>query len=101
MAKVQFNSANHEVHGRAAEAFINIQKDHGVPISDFLEVFMDLSAADGVNGNDPIDWDRMFATGQIAHDVGGIHRHIDRETGKIGGFFMPRCTKAVSEHQAH
>lgn len=26
------------------------------------------------------------------HDVLGIQRHIDRRTGRLGNFFLPRCT---------
>ena len=26
----------------------------------------------------------------FAHDIAGIVRHIDRDTGKIGGLFLPR-----------
>lgn len=26
----------------------------------------------------------------LAHDVYGIHRHINRETGKLDGHFLPR-----------
>jgi len=26
----------------------------------------------------------------FAHDIAGIYRHIDRSTGKLGGFFRPR-----------
>jgi hypothetical protein len=29
----------------------------------------------------------------VLHDVGGIHRHIDRETGKLGDCFLPRFTQ--------
>ena len=28
--------------------------------------------------------------GNFAHDIGGISRHIDRETGKLGDCFVPR-----------
>jgi hypothetical protein len=92
MTEVQFNQTNSAQHKAAAEAFIATQKTHGVTPSEFLDVFMDISAADGVNGNAPIDWERMFALDQVAHDVGGIHRHMDRETGELGGMFLPRCT---------
>lgn len=27
----------------------------------------------------------------FSHDVFGIYRHIDRETGKLGDCFVPRC----------
>ncbi len=59
-----------------------------------INLVMDLTAADGVNGNRPIDWDRLLAADDFnfMHDIGGISRHIDRSTGRIGGHFLPRCT---------
>lgn len=32
----------------------------------------------------------------FAHDIGGIYRHIDRSTGKLGGFFWPRFARGQS-----
>jgi len=29
----------------------------------------------------------------FAHDVFGIRRHIDRKSGKLGGYFVPRYAK--------
>lgn len=29
----------------------------------------------------------------FSHDIAGIRHHIDRSTGKIGGFFVPRFAK--------
>lgn len=58
-------------------------------------LLMDLTAADGVNGNDPIDWEKLMAFDDFnfLHDIGGIANHIDRSTGKLTGFFSPRATK--------
>lgn len=60
-----------------------------------MNLVMDLSAADGVNGNDPIDWDRLLSADDFnfMHDIVGISRHMDHETGQIGDFFRPRFTK--------
>lgn len=30
------------------------------------------------------------SNGDFSHDVFGIRRHIDRRTGALGGFFLPR-----------
>lgn len=35
--------------------------------------------------------------GDFGHDVFGIRRHIDRETGKLTGFFDPRCSMPAVE----
>jgi len=64
-----------------------------------INLVMDLTAADGVNGNDPLDWDRLLAGDDFnfMHDISGISRHMDRKSGRIGGHFSPRFTlKAVA-----
>lgn len=57
-------------------------------------LLMDLTAADGVNGNLPLDWERLLAADDFNffHDVGGIRRHMNRFTGKLGNSFTPRFT---------
>lgn len=63
--------------------------------NDRFHLIMDMLAADGVNGNPPLDFDRMAQADDfnVAHDVVGIYRHIDRETGKLTGCFLPRFAK--------
>lgn len=29
----------------------------------------------------------------FTHDICGVARHMDRATGKLGGCFVPRCTR--------
>lgn len=60
-----------------------------------INLMMDLCAADGVNGNAPIDWDRLLAADDFnfMHDVSGICRHINRDTGELENCFVPRFTK--------
>lgn len=45
------------------------------------------------NSGCPLDFDELatFPKSDFAHDVAGIQRHIDRETGELGGCFVPRC----------
>lgn len=59
---------------------------------------MDLAAADGVNGNPAIDWPRLLAADNFTfiHDVSGIHRHMQRWDGKLGGGFVPRTVKSIA-----
>lgn len=59
-----------------------------------VNLTMDLLAADGVNGNRPLDWDRLLAADDFnfMHDLAGIARHIDRSTGELTDHFMPRFT---------
>jgi hypothetical protein len=45
----------------------------------------------------PLDFAKLeaFPATDFFHDVGGISRHLNRSTGKLGGCFLPRC--AVSQ----
>ena len=59
---------------------------------DVMSCNMDLTACHA-NGNplrlqDLLDADDF----NFSHDVFGISRHLDRETGKLEGFFSPRYT---------
>lgn len=59
-------------------------------VLDRLEITMDLAACHA-NGC-PMDFKALVNADDFnfTHDVGGINRHIDRETGKLGGCFRPR-----------
>lgn len=68
---------------------------------DKIDLMLDL-AATHLNGNplrlaDMVAWDRDF---DIAHDVFGIERHLDRETGKMTDFFSPRFTDQTAVRAA-
>ena len=56
---------------------------------DVLSRSMDLAV---VHASTPLDLDAMAEgdVGDVAHDVFGIARHLDRETGRLGGCFVPR-----------
>lgn len=58
-----------------------------------LHVVMDLLATHA-NGC-PLDFERMAAADDfnLTHDVTGIDRHLDRDTGKLGNGFLPRFTR--------
>lgn len=59
-------------------------------------VLMDLTATHA-NGC-PLDLDGLLVAsdGDFAHDVFGIRRHINRQTGKLEDFFIPRYAKRCS-----
>lgn len=63
----------------------------GLDAPDTIELSMDLTATHA-NGC-PLDLPKMltFDDFNLMHDVGGIRRHLDRKTGKLGGFFLPRA----------
>jgi hypothetical protein len=57
-----------------------------------MSATMDLIATHA-NGN-PMDFAKLLAADNfnLAHDVLGIERHLDRETGKLLNCFSPRCS---------
>lgn len=56
---------------------------------------MDLSA---VHFHTPLDLEKLadFPEFDFAHDLLGIHEHLDRNTGKLTDCFLPRCSKPRS-----
>jgi hypothetical protein len=63
----------------------------GVVNTNRMTLLMDMEACH-CNGC-PLDLEAMNAAERdmdLAHDVAGITRHLDRETGKLGGCFSPR-----------
>jgi hypothetical protein len=58
---------------------------------DRISLAMDLTACH-LNGT-PLDLPRLlvFPDGSFWHDINGIQRHLDRETGQLTGGFLPRC----------
>lgn len=82
-------SSNIEMVAAATDRFETLC---GYSLEDRMSFIMDLSAADGCNGNLPIDWDRLIEADDFnfMHDIGGIHHHLDRSTGKLEGGFLPR-----------
>ena len=54
--------------------------------------FMDLEAA---NMTCPLDFKKLLAFDDFSfmHDISGIHKHLNRDTGKLVNCFLPRCAK--------
>ncbi len=69
---------------------------------DRLTFAMDISAADGVNGNAKLDYELLLSASDatFAHDVFGIIRHMNRDTGVIEGLFVPRCIDRLASTAA-
>ncbi len=66
-----------------------------------MELMMDIEACHS-NGC-PLDLVSLLEAARdldFAHDVGGIYRHLDRRTGKLGGFFLPRYAMREASRQA-
>ncbi len=57
---------------------------------DAFSLSMDLTLC---NARKHVDLARLlaFGLGDFAHDVSGILRHLDRETGELTDCFLPRC----------
>ena len=64
---------------------------------DRLSLFMDLEAVHS-NGC-PLDFEKLlaFEDGDFYHDIWGIRNNINRNTGKLGCHFLPRCAKPTPE----
>jgi hypothetical protein len=62
-----------------------------------IDLRMDLTAVHA-NGN-PLDFARLLAADDFnfTHDIAGIPRHIDRETGRLTNFFRPRFSSRKKE----
>lgn len=66
-------------------------RDEGIPGLDMLNVSMDISAA---HLECPLNLQGLKDSdlGDLLHDVCGIVKHIDRRTGAMRDFFVPRYT---------
>ena len=60
-----------------------------------LELVMDISAA---HESCPMDLRKLveFDEEHFMHDVFGIRRHLNRESGKLENYFVPRCKYSFS-----
>jgi hypothetical protein len=70
-----------------------VANDLGGLAIDRLTLTMDITACHA-NGN-PLRLDELFGADRFdfIHDVFGICRNIDRDTGKLGNFFSPRFSR--------
>ncbi len=92
MSAVSFHASreDHQLIGKIADRFISIASGNEPEKTDRLSLVMDLTACHA-NGcklrlTDLLDAD----TTNFLHDVCGIRRHIDRETGELMDCFRPR-----------
>lgn len=55
-----------------------------------LDVMMDIEHA---HDDTPLDLEKFanFDDGNFAHDMLGIRRHMNRQTGELEDCFLPRC----------
>ena len=69
-----------------------------VPGADPMETSMDLIMVHACSC--PLDLDRMLQdveagdVGSFGHDIGGITRHLDRDSGELTSCFWPRYARS-------
>lgn len=87
------SKADYKQIAALADRAVKLAEKHGVDYIDYSTAQMDLLACH-CNGM-PLDLDKLASADDFnfAHDVFGIARHINRETGKIERFFVPRCSR--------
>jgi hypothetical protein len=68
---------------------------------DKVDIAMDITACH-LNGT-PLKLQALLDADDFnfSHDVFGIRRHIDRDTGKVGGFFLPRFADTSALEASH
>ncbi len=91
MISWKISDEDFDLVGKIVTRAAKLYRSNGVSFNR-QNVVMDLIACNA-NGT-PLDFKKMLAADDfnLAHDIGGIDRHMNRETGKLEGFFRPRCT---------
>lgn len=70
---------------------LSVARKHRVHY-DRMDATMDITAC---HNDHPLDLERLlsFPDFDFAHDVFGIRKHLNRDTGELEGLFSPRCSK--------
>ncbi len=63
---------------------------------DWISLAMDLAVSHNC-GHVDLSGLLVAQLADLAHDIGGIVRHLDRETSDLTDCFLPRCRKPESE----
>ena len=98
---IQFScsEAEQSLIDRIVQRYINLlieYTDLEIGTGDKLTLEMDIKA---VHCNScPLDLQRLLDAPEssFGHDVGGIQRYLDRDTGELTKDFRPRCAAAVT-----
>lgn len=84
--------------GRVIDRVMDLCEDHNYPLrsTQRTQLEMDLCAA---HLDTQLELHRMLecSSTDLLHDVFGIQRHLDRETGKLTSCFLPRCALLLTE----
>lgn len=100
IAEISFETtpAEHATIMKIVDRFESFEKQALGHATNRMSLMMDLTACHA-NGN-PLRLDDLLATDDefsFVHDVGGIRRHLNRDTGKLEDFFSPRFSKREAE----
>jgi hypothetical protein len=94
VSRISFQASTDEIKTVSAIAnrAVSLYREHDLVI-DVIDVQMDVLATHA-NGN-PLRLTDLLAADNVnfLHDIGGIRRHLDRNTGKLGGHFSPRFSR--------
>jgi hypothetical protein len=76
---------------RIAERAVRLYDQQGLKLKK-LNCMMDIEAVDDSIG---LRLDELLNSdiGNFAHDIGGIRRHLNRETGELEDCFVPRFAR--------
>lgn len=76
-----------EIAGKAAKLYADIGHDF-----DMMSMVMDLEV---VHAETPLRLEEMLESENydFIHDIAGIRRHLNRATGRLEDFFVPRFTR--------
>jgi hypothetical protein len=88
-----------QLQAQCAERWEAMLAGHNLEVPDRIQTMCTLGFADDAC---PIDWERLLAADDynFSHDISGLDRHMNRETLKLEGFFVPRFALRNSEKVA-
>ena len=100
--EVSFNVSRDEakVISAIAARAVSMAAAHGAPKYAFMDAEMDITAVHA-NGRPLRLQDLALADDfNYAHDVFGIRRHLNRETGELENCFLPRFSRPAAKSRA-
>ena len=88
----KISKEEHQLMSMIADRALRELKELGVTHMDKLTIVMDLAAT---HLDCPLRLAELLETdsSNFIHDIAGINRHMDRETGKLIACFVPRYAK--------
>lgn len=92
--QIKFDASKFEMEIiiKIAQRAVAMAKKYGSTDYRMQDALMDIEACH-CNGN-ALELDRLLAADDLnfSHDVFGIRRHLNRRTGELENYFVPRCS---------